>query len=304
MDKQPSLSLCIPTNGAVNWVLPVIDSIYAQNYDNTCFEVVVTDNGKDSELPKHIGKYQQYANFRYYQTQDEGFLNLVTSLKKGKGYFCKMINHRCTMLPGSIEGLVALVDKYKDSQPTIYCSNAMLSLKDEIVECNDTDSFVNTLSYWSSWSAGIGFWQKDIENIDSVVLNEMFPNASLLFYLRGESPYVICNKKFYQRGDDTGKGGYNLFGAFAVTYLDLLTDLRGKKRLSIDTFIKVKGDLFLFLRRLYLIEVLLPTKHTFILEDIEKYMEVYYGHYVYEQMVKWAKRHFFYSKVKRSLGLK
>lgn len=304
MDKQPLLSLCIPTNGAVNWVLPVIDSIYAQNYDNSCFEVVVTDNGKDSELPKHIGKYQQYANFRYYQTLDEGFLNLVTSLKKGNGYFCKMINHRCTMLPGSIEGLVALVDKYKDSQPTIYCSNAMLSLKDEIVECANTDSFVNTLSYWSSWSAGIGFWHKDIEHIDKVVLNEMFPNASLLFHLRGESSYVICNKKFYQMGDDTGKGGYNLFGTFAVTYLDLLTALRGENRLSIETFLKVKAELYLFLRGLYLTEALMPTKHTFIMEDIEKYMEVYYGRYLYEQMVRWAKKHFFYSKVKKIFGLK
>lgn len=304
MDKQPLLSLCIPTNGAVKWVLPVIDSIYAQNYDNTCFEVVVTDNGKDSELPKHIGKYQQYANFRYYQTKDEGFLNLVTSLKKGNGYFCKMINHRCTMLPGSIEGMVALVDKYKDSQPTIYCSNAMLSLKEEIVECANTDSFVNTLSYWSSWSAGIGFWHKDIEHIDNVVLNEMFPNASLLFYLRGESSYVICNKKFYQTGDDTGKGGYNLYETFAVTFLDLLSILRSEGRIRISTFIKVKKDLYHFLRRLYLSEVLFPTKHTFILENIEEYMAVYYGDYYYKQMVRWAKKHFFYSKIKAIIEMK
>ena len=28
MGKQPLLSLCIPTNGVNEWVIPVIDSIY------------------------------------------------------------------------------------------------------------------------------------------------------------------------------------------------------------------------------------------------------------------------------------
>ena len=50
MNKQPILSLCIPTNGAVEWILPVIDSIYSQGYDNEKFEVVITDNGKESKF--------------------------------------------------------------------------------------------------------------------------------------------------------------------------------------------------------------------------------------------------------------
>ena len=101
MDNQPILSLCIPTNGAVEWILPVIESIYSQGYDNSKFEVVITDNGKDSLLPEYIAK-MEYPNLRYRQTTDDGFLNLVTCLKEGKGLFCKMINHRSVLLPNSI----------------------------------------------------------------------------------------------------------------------------------------------------------------------------------------------------------
>ena len=108
MDKQPVLSLCIPTNGAVEWILPVIESIYLQRYDNSKFEVVITDNGEGSQLPDYISK-MDYPNLRYIQTYDVGFRNLVTSLKEGRGLFCKMINHRSVLLPNSISKFIGLL---------------------------------------------------------------------------------------------------------------------------------------------------------------------------------------------------
>ena len=44
------LSLCIPTNGIVEWVFPALDSIYAEGVDNERFEVIVTDNGKNEDF--------------------------------------------------------------------------------------------------------------------------------------------------------------------------------------------------------------------------------------------------------------
>ena len=46
------LSICIPTNGVVEWVVPVIESIYAQEVDKRLFEVVITDNGGKDDLKK------------------------------------------------------------------------------------------------------------------------------------------------------------------------------------------------------------------------------------------------------------
>lgn len=294
MDKQPVLSLCIPTNGAVEWILPVIESIYSQGYDNEKFEVVITDNGKNSQLPAHIVK-MDYPNLRYMQTTDEGFLNLVSCLKEGKGLFCKMINHRSVMLPGSIAEMVTLVERYKDTQPIIYCSDGYIKSESDYVECSNIDDFVCQLSYWCSWSAGIGFWQKDIPIIPNIQLNEMFPNASLLFEIRKESEYVIWNKKYEQMCDDSGKGGYNLFHTFGVVLLDIIRGLSDGGRISHETFDVVKKDLFGFLTELYKSEVILPTKHTFILKDIKKSMKVYYGVGGYRKMVIRAYLSAFYS---------
>lgn len=283
MDNQPILSLCIPTNGAVQWVLPVLDSIYNQNYDQNKFEVVITDNGKDSQLIRYFKDYD-YPNLRYIPTNDEGFLNLVSSLKEGQGLFCKMINHRSVLEPGTIEEMIELVERYKDSQPIIYFSDGNVK-GEEVIECKDLDKFISNLSYWASWSAGIGFWRKDIEHIGSVELDMMFPNASLLLNLRKESKYVIWNKKYEQMGDDAGKGGYDLFDTFAVHFLDIIKGLLVNARISQQTFNVVKNDLFVFLTALYKNEVILPTKHTFILKDIKNSMKVYYGISGYWRMV-------------------
>jgi len=284
MDSDILLSLCIPTNGAVEWILPVIESIYSQNYDNSRFEVVITDNGKGTQLPAHIAK-MDYPNLRYRQTDDEGFLNLVTCLKEGKGLFCKMINHRSVLLPDSISSFIDLIQRYKESQPIIYCADGWAKIDGELLECRNTDMFVRNLSFFSSLSAGIGFWQKDLPKIDSVSLDKMFPNTSLLFGLRKESEYLIWNKQYEKMADDSGKGGYDLFKTFGVTLLDIINNLRIEERISLETFSYFKKDLYGFLGRLYFSEIMMPTKHTFIIQNVKESFSVYYGDYYYNKMV-------------------
>ena len=45
MEKNVLISLCMPTNGVIEWVFPVLDSIFGQGVDDNLYEVVVTDNG-------------------------------------------------------------------------------------------------------------------------------------------------------------------------------------------------------------------------------------------------------------------
>lgn len=283
MDKQPILSLCIPTNGAVQWVLPVLDSIYRQKFDLTKVEVVITDNGKDSQLASYLKDYD-YPNLRYIQTSDEGFMNLVTSLKEGNGLFRKMINHRSILVDGAVEKMLDMVEQYKESQPIIYCSSGMIDTP-EIVECKNVDELLQNLSYWCSLSAGIGFWKNDISHIDEIDLNVMFPNTSLLFHIREDAHYLIWNYTYQIMADDAGKGGYDVFNTFTVVLLDLVRDLCVSGRVSTQTFLKLKKQLLTFVEGLYLSEVAMPAKHTFIIKDVKQNMMVYYGSYYYYRMV-------------------
>lgn len=275
--KRPLLSICLPTNGAVQWVIPTLRSVYEQGVDLSLFEVVITDNGEDSQLEEALIEFN-YSNLRYIKTQDEGFLNLVTCLQMGNGLFCKMLNHRMVLLPGKLQKMIDLVNKYKEDKPVLYFLNGNGKLP-HTTECYNIDEFVYSMNVWVSWSAGIGFWDIDKSKLSSIELNEMFPNASLLFEHRLDSKYIIWNDIYGEMQDDSGKGGYDLFHTFGVVLNDLLFDLCKKKRITNTTFKYVKRKILIFIQGQYLREVLQSkeSNHTFIIRNIRKSISIYYG---------------------------
>lgn len=276
-DNKPLLSICLPTNGVVQFVTKALDSIYAQEEaDKSKYEVFITDNGQDSQLDAALEPYMKYGNLRYLKTNDKGFLNLITCLKLGNGLFCKMLNHRSVLIPGSVQAWVDMVEQYKDTQPVIYCTDHNLK-GDDIIECHNFDTFIRKMSYFSSWSAGIGVWDKDKQILDKIECNEMFPNASLLFEMRQDGEYVIWNKKYQNMEDEPTKGGYNIFHTFAVIYLDLLKDLESRGRISNTTFKSVKRDLRSFLVDWYYRIFKVSNKFTFGTQDYKKHILTYYS---------------------------
>ena len=274
-NRKPILSLCIPTNGILKWVIPTLESIYTQNVDNNLFEVIITDNGQDSELQEALSLYN-YPNLSYIKTNDSGFLNLVTCLEKGHGLFCKMINHRMMIRPGMLQQMIDIVLRYKDEKPVMYFVNGMIKLP-IIQECTNFDSFVYNLHYCVSWSAGIGFWDIDIENLSSIVPNQMFPNTSLLFEHRINSHYVIWNGIYGEMQNDDGKGGYDLFNTFAVVLPDIVWKCKKQKRIKNRTWSFFKRKLFFYLCNLYYEEVVMTSKRTFEIKNVRESICKYYS---------------------------
>ena len=56
--SNPIVSLCMPTNGVIEWVFPVLDSVYEQGCDNKEFEIIITDNGNNKEFKVIINNIQ------------------------------------------------------------------------------------------------------------------------------------------------------------------------------------------------------------------------------------------------------
>ena len=78
-EQRPVLSICLPTNGVVEWVIPTLESIYAQNVNFSLFEVVISDNGETTEkvighflVSKSDGKIYPDAEFDY-ETREATF---------------------------------------------------------------------------------------------------------------------------------------------------------------------------------------------------------------------------------------
>lgn len=124
-DGDLLLSICIPTNGASQWIIPTLRAIYSQDIDINLFEVVIADNGENSTLVDDLSIFH-YTNLRYIRTEDKGFLNLVTALQQGNGLLRKMLNHRSVIVPGTINHWLEIVSKYKKDKPIIYFSDNQL----------------------------------------------------------------------------------------------------------------------------------------------------------------------------------
>lgn len=282
MNESPYLSICIPTNGITHWVLPTLEHIYKQNCDTSLFEVVITDNGNNSDLEETLTKIN-YPNLLYRRTTDIGFLNQISCFKLSNGKFIKMLNHRSILLPGTLNKWIDLIKKYEKERPIIYFTDGVLDK--DIIECSNFESFIINLSYFSSWSAGISFWDTDKVKLNSIQIDNMFPTTSILFNIRKESKYIIYNDKYQEMQDESGKGGYNLFKTFAVSYLDMINQLRINNRINLSTFICIKKDLYKFLTNWFYILKLNKHNYTFDLTDIPLFMNVYYTKFEYYRMV-------------------
>lgn len=275
------LSLCIPTNGIAEWVLPVIDSIYRQAADLRKFEVVVTNNGKDTDFHNKMIEYTSiYSNFVYAKNDSVGFTNQIECFKLAKGKLIKFVNHRMLLNKGTLDYLISFVEKYKEYKPVVYFSNGELMLSNEKKQFDEFETFMRVLGYWSSWSAGVAVWKKDLERINfTQKYSDIFPHTIFLFCNTQAELYIIDDKPIFTEIviSQNKKGKYNIFYAFAVEYPNILMRLCVENKISITTFLQIKNRISNLLSSFYVNYVIRKIDCSYSVDDYRKYISVYFG---------------------------
>lgn len=293
MNMKPALSLCIPTNGIIEWVFPVLNSIYSENCNTDEFEVIVTDNGNNKSFEDAMGDYaREHSNLIYKKTNAIMFENQIEAFKMASGDLIKFINHRMKLLPGTVNYFVGFAKKYQITMPPVYFSNGVLHMKQKVKECHCFDEYVRTLSYWSSWSAGTAIWKKAFDQIDlSTKFNTLFPHTDIVFSEKNEELYVVDNTKLMEElpTDNIKKGNYDLFYAFAVEYPSIVENLMIAGYISKDTFKNVKQRNGYFVSELYLNYVIKKKPCSYNLDGFATSIGKYYNRietYIYAMIIE------------------
>lgn len=280
MANKPLISLCIPTNGIIELIFPVLDSIYSQNVDESLFETVVMDNGNNEEFKKMMKEYAlKHSNIVYKETKSSGFLNEIDSYKAASGEFIKFINHRTKLCPGTLNEFLSFVQKNQVDKPCVYFSNGVLKLKGTKI-CNDFNEYVCTLIHYSSWSTGMGFWKEDFDRIrDFSNFNELFPHTNILFSERKKNKYIIDNRILLDEIEvsQKNKGRYDLFYAFAVEYLNIINQLVEDGSITKKTFNVVKKSNLKFITQLYYDFVIRKNGCSYDLTSFKTSTKIYYS---------------------------
>ncbi len=281
------LSICIPTNGVIEWVFPVLDSIYSQNVDDLLFEVVVTDNGNNTEFQSKILEYaNKYKNLKYIKTNAFEFLNEIESYKLACGKFIKFINHRTMLKDGSLDYFINFVKDNQKEKPIVYFSNGELKL-DKVLKLNTFDEYIKNLDIYSSWSTGMAFWKEHFDAMASHDnFNVLFPHTNILFDRKNESQYIIDDTCLLDEIIVTNKpkGKYDLFHAFAVEYVALLLDLYRERYISFKTFNFVRKQNLKFIKELYFDYVFRKKYCSYDISNFNNSIQVFYS----KRMVKRA----------------
>ncbi len=256
MDNKPLVSLCIPTNGVIEWVFPVLQSIYNQDVDNTLFEVIITDNGDNKEFKNKLKKYiESHPNILYAETKALPFINEIESYKLANGELIKFVNHRTRLIDGSLEKIIDYARKNMSQKPITYFTNGVLKKDKAIYRYESFDLFVRNLSYWSSWSTGMTIWKSDFEKLpkDAESYNELFPHTDILFAERNRDQYIIDNSIIFDEipQGNRPKGKYDVYGAFGIEYMWILCTLLRDKSISFETYKCVANDNLGFISQLY-----------------------------------------------------
>ena len=256
MNNKKLISLCIPTNGVIEWVFPVLESIYAQGVETALYEIVITDNGDNIEFKKKIIEYsKKHSNLIYKETTALPFLNEIEAYKIANGELIKFVNHRTKLRDGTLQKLIEFAENNKEDKPVIYFTNGVLPLKTEKIIYQDFDSFVCGLSYWSSWSTGMAIWKEDFKSLPADIseYNELFPHTTILFHRKNGNKYVIDNTTIFDElpQGKKPKGNYDLFRTFGIEYPGIICDLLRGGYISNKTFCSVAKNNLEFIASLY-----------------------------------------------------
>lgn len=293
------LSICIPTNGVSEWVIPVLNSIYNQNINQKLFEVVVTDNGNNEDFKKKMMDYQkEVTNLVYEHTDAAGFTNQIEAFKLAKGELIKFVNHRMLLEEGSLQYLLDFISDHESSKPYVYFTNSML--KQSQPQFYDSfDDFAYAMGHLLSWSAGIALWKEDFDSINlDHNYSDLFPHLNFIFPFSQKKKYVTVDQLLMKeiKTDNRKKGRYNLFKTFGVEFMNCIKYLYDQKMISQKTYDHIKSENQTFITDMYMLFVVLKRPCSYDLTDAKKNLNIYYD---FNQIRKQATLNVIYKPMKR-----
>lgn len=285
-NNKPLLSLCIPTFNRLEILDKTLESIYSdlEGVSLEDFEVVVSDNEPHQSSKSIVAKFE-YNNLHYYPASCEGFLNSYFVLKQGNGLFLKLHNNYTMLRKGTLKSMIDEIKNYENTKPALFYTDGMKQVG-KIKTFKTFDSFLNDLSYFSSWSTGFGIWKEDFDSCsDDIEINKYFPQTTLLLTQVNKSEYIINDKLLFENQNIPKKGGYNIFKVFSVDYIELIEQALKKSNITKKTFEKIKSDLLYNYISVRYFKTVIMRMDNFEKTDIKKNLKIYYTETSYYLMV-------------------
>lgn len=277
LNSLPILSFCIPTYSRAEKVLKLVYEIL--RYEGFDIEVVVSDNCSDDGTRNisldFINKYGE--KIRYFRN-DRNILdsNFEKVLSHGKGLFLKLNNDTLMHKEGSLDMILQTIEENKESKNILFYSNGVLRIQNKLL-CENLNSFVDHVSFYSTWIGAFGIWKEDFNKLDN------FNRRSDLYLTQVDVLYRLINtgKSVIVNNEILGilvtplkRGGYDLLGVFMDNYFFLLEEQFINKNISDVVFESEKKKLLYYFIRPWFVQLKLYPE-TYIFEEKYRFRRIY-----------------------------
>ena len=226
--KQYLLSICIPTYNRAKYLKDALDNITSDSAFDNRVEIVVSDNASTDETSAVVEMYcNKYSNIKYYKNEKNiKDYNFYLALSRGTGKYLRLFNDTLKFSNKSLESMLYNISISNESEALFFYQDInALGKVDICVKGCGIDSFLDQVSYFTTWIANFGCWKADLETI---VSPNRFSDLQLSqvdwFFqiISRKNNYSVFFRDHFISVSPVKKGGYNIFSVFINNYLHIL----------------------------------------------------------------------------------
>lgn len=250
MDKQPLLSICIPT-----WNRSKILSISLKSFqeqlssiDSSEIEIFVSDNASDDDTPQVVQSFIDQGLTITYNRNPENVGaagNFIKCMQWASGKYIWLLGDDDLLKDGAVSYILDLI---RNGDYGLIHLSVLKNNLPETQEYSNRDDFWKDVSFWVTFMSGCIFLKESVSLIEDC---EQYISTHLLqvpFYLMSSSlrkKNLFVRKSVMQNGlDASSNGGYNFYEVFIKSYLDIWKEYVNKGVISEKCYAFIKKDIY------------------------------------------------------------
>lgn len=245
---KPLFSICIPTFNRCVYLQNTLKAIVSQpEFLDGRVEVIISDNASDDNTPAVCSEYaKKYPNFHYYRnTRNVIDENFPLALSRGNGILRRLSNDTYIHDNGTLAAFCNLVEKYKESKPLIFFTDAYKkNVKNGVLPFHE---FVVQVSYMVTWVGGFSVWEDECDGIekdtDACQLRLWHVRKAFDLGYKKDACVVFNNRMGYTQQIKNRDMSYGLYQVFYKNFLSLLKPYIDNGSLTLKEYEFLRRDL-------------------------------------------------------------
>lgn len=233
-NKQPLLSICIPTYNRASYLEGAILNIITDNAFGDEVEIIISDNASTDNTEEIAKKYtQKHYNIKYYKNEENiRDKNFMLALQRGNGLYRRLFNDTLRFKERALQKMLDIIRISPQNRPLFFYQNITFLNSNTQKKINNPAELILNTSYWITWIGNFGNWKHIINNIPSP--NECVPllltQVDWSFkIMSGNQCAQIYFDDYFESIIPNKKGGYNIFNVFINNYLLIIRQYIDKK---------------------------------------------------------------------------